>query len=206
MLLQALLSIAFITILAGALLTSAFVDVKVASHQTLTKLASTALGKGTDEFINWAQIYVARHGASAAWPAATVSDAPEPICSPPPSAGNGAAATSQCNSFVTISYAVVGESAASATGSDVAQNLQAALNENRIAGTVTATITDRSGNVESSHTRMLTARVFDAPPFAILSGARDATTMANSIQSAQGDTAGYRDIRVVNYRATPDPK
>jgi hypothetical protein len=199
MLLQALLSIAFITVLAGALLTSALIDVKVASHETETRLTSAALARGTNEFVNWAQRYVSKYGASAAWPTSTITDEPEPACLATPTT------SSACSSFITIAYAVVGTSAAPNGGPDLAQNLQAALNENRISATVTATITDQNGDVESSRTRLVTVRVLEAPPFAIVTGERDAATIANNIGSEEGDTGGYMSSTVVNFQATPDP-
>jgi hypothetical protein len=196
MLLQALLSVAFIAILAGAILTSALVDVKVAAHDAAARISDAALARGSDEFVNWAQLYVARHGAAATWPTTTVTDTPVPAC----------AQGATCTSFVTVTYAVAGSSIATTNGPDPAQNLQVALAENRIAGTVTATITDAAGNIESARTRFVTIRVFNAAPFAVLTGARDATSMAGSAQAAEGDTGGYRDSLEGTYRATPNPE
>lgn len=195
MLLQVLLSVVLIALLAGALLASALVNVKVAAQQAVVRITGTALARGTDEFVNWAQDYVAQRGAATTWPSTPVTDQPQAAC----------ATTTACNTFATIVYGVVGSSAAGASGPDPAQNLQSALHENRISGTVTATITDQNGTIIGSRTRLVTVRIFDAPPFAALSGARDVSTIAGSAQAGQGDTAGYRDPTIVNFRATPNP-
>jgi hypothetical protein len=198
-LLQTLLSIALIAVLAGSLVTGALIDVKVATNQAVARATSEALGRGTDEFVNYAQLYVAHHGASSSWPTARVTDQPAPICP----ASMTAAGT--CAEFATISYAVVGSSAGSTSGPDPAQNLQVAVNENRIAGTVTATITSADGTIQGSRTRAVTLRIFDASPFAVLTGARDATTIAGSVGAGEGDTGGYRDVGRFALIATPNP-
>jgi hypothetical protein len=198
-LLQTLLSIALIAVLAGSLVTGALIDVKVATNQAVARATSEALGRGTDEFVNYAQLYVAHHGASSSWPTARVTDQPAPICP----ASMTAAGT--CAEFATISYAVVGSSAGSTSGPDPAQNLQVAVNENRIAGTVTATITSADGTIQGSRTRAVTLRIFDASPFAVLTGARDATTIAGSVGAGEGDTGGYRVDARAQFNATPNP-
>ncbi len=196
MLLQVLLSVVLIALLAGALLASALVNVKVAAQQAVVRITGTALARGTDEFVNWAQDYVAQRGAATTWPSTPVTDQPQAAC----------ATTTACNTFATIVYGVVGSSAAGASGPDPAQNLQSALHENRISGTVTATITDQNGTIIGSRTRLVTVRIFDAPPFAVLSGARDVSTIAGSAQAGQGDTAGYRVASsFYQSQATPNP-
>jgi hypothetical protein len=199
-LLQALLSIAFITLLAGALLTSALVNVKVASHEATARLTTAALARGTDEFVNWAQRYVSKYGASAAWPTSTNTDEPTPAC---PS--NTQNAEPACTWFVTVAYEVTGSSEGSTSGPDPATNLQSALNENRISGAVTVTITNFKGDIVGSRTRIVTLRIFEASPFAVLTGSRETTAIAGAVNAEQGDSAGYNNAVEALSHATPDP-
>jgi hypothetical protein len=196
MLLQALLTVALLAVLAGALLTNSLLQANVAAHQMAVRLTTTALARGTSDFVTWAQTYVAQHGAATAWPPTTVTEPAQPAC---------AAAATTCTTFATIAYAVAGSSATATSGPDPAENLQSALHENRISGTVTATITNQNGTVLATRTRLLTVRVFDAAPYAVVTGAREASAMAGSVSAAEGDEGGYRDTTLFSGRATPDP-
>ena len=61
-------------------MTSALANAKVAAHQAASSIATAALARGTDEFVNWAQIYVAKHGAATTWPTTRIVDQPVAMC------------------------------------------------------------------------------------------------------------------------------
>jgi hypothetical protein len=212
MLLQSLLAIAIMLLLAGALLTNALVSAKVAMHQAATRHVSIALARGTDDFTRWAANFVYTNRAGAQWPTNVQTTSPEPIC-------DGSATRMQteqrttCTLFETTTYQVTGSTTApspkgdaATAGQSTAENLQTLVDEQRISAEVTATITNASGVVIGSVTRELTARVFDAPPYAIVTGTRDASTVLGSEHAAEGDTSGIYAIgKSSGGNATPDP-
>jgi len=179
--LQALVSVALVVAIAMALLQSALANAKIESRHVAARIVAGGLERGTADFVRWAARSVAAHGATTTWSTANVSDGMQSACE---------ANDAGCGASLAISFAVVGSTANAIAGASLAENLQDALHENRIAATITATLADRSGAIESSATRLATVRVFDASPYAILSGVRDATTIASSVGAAQGDTAG----------------
>jgi hypothetical protein len=198
--LQALLSIAFITIVAGALLTSALVNAKVAAHETAARIAEAALARGTDEFVNWAQLYVAKHGAATTWPTTRVVDQPVAGCAAlrrkEPNCDDG---------FVTISYGVIRSSSGVSGGPDPALNLQLAIDESRLSGSISATLTNDDGLNLEKISRNVTLRILSTPPFAVVTGSRDPNSIAGSASSNEGDNGGYRDLGLNANEATPDP-
>jgi hypothetical protein len=110
-----------------------------------------------------------------------------------------------CTVATTISYGVVGTGFTSIGGPDPVANLQTALRENRVSGEIVATITDSGGAIVATESRSVTVRVFDAAPFAVLTGNRDVLASAGSTQAEEGDTGGYIDPSHYQYRATPNP-
>lgn len=211
MLLQSLLTIAIMLLLAGALLTSALVSAKVAMHEAATRHVSISLAHGTSDFTRRAANFVYDNRASAQWPTNVQTTVPEPIC-------DGGASTMQtvqrtaCTLYETTAYQVTGSTTApnpnggAAAGQSTAENLQTLVDEQRISAEVTATITCASGVVIGSGTRELTVRVFDAPPYAIVTGTRDVSTVLGAVRAAEGDTGGV-DSAIYKIRAaeTPDP-
>jgi type II secretory pathway pseudopilin PulG len=192
-LLQSLVTITIMVLLAGALLTSSLVSAKVAIHEAATRHVATALARGTDDFSRWAANFVYTNRADAQWPAQPQTTAPEAAC------GAGFAAptvqTPPCAFFVTTTYHVTGSTTVplgngGPAGNATAQNLQTLVDEQRISADVTATITNASGTVLGAGTRELTLRVFDAPPYAIVTGTRDVSTVLGSEHAAEGDTGG----------------
>jgi hypothetical protein len=197
--LQALVSVALVVAIAMVLLQSALANAKIASQHATARIVASGLERGTGDFVRWAAAAVAARGASTTWSAATVRDGAQTACE---------TNDSGCASL-TISFAVAGSTANATQGASIAANLQDALHENRVSATISATLADRSGAIEAAATRLATIRVFDAPPYAILTGVRDATTMAGSIAAAQGDTAGApradANAAASNAPPTPDP-
>jgi len=182
------------------LLTSALVNAKVAAHETATRIAEAALARGTAEFVNWAQLYVAKHGAATTWPTTRVVDQPVAAC--PKVVGPK---SQPCDLWVTINFEVSGSSVSPAGGEDPAYNLQAVVNENRISATIESMITNNQGLVVAGASTRATVRVFESAPFAILTGFRSSKTIAGAVKAFEGDTAGYENPSRGNVRATPDP-
>ena len=194
MLLQTLVSIGLIAVVTAALLTRAVVDVANASRQLAARAASTGLAHGTAAFARFAQGYVAANGAAATWPTTPHPEKSEPVCT-------------TCAASLTVSFRVASSSAAgSPSDPAIASGMQSALDENRISGVVTAVVTDAAGAAIASTSRLVTFRVFDAAPFAVLSGARDVTTMAGAAGATEGDTAGTQPATAASAEPTPDAR
>jgi hypothetical protein len=161
------------------------------------RIVASGLERGTSDVVRWAARAVAARGATTAWSAATVFDGARSAC---------AANDPDCGATLALSFAIAGATSNATSGTSLADNLQDAIHENRISATVSATLTDRSGEIEASAARRATIRVFDAPPYAILSGVRDATTIASSVDASQGDTAGSPAMATSIAPPTPDPE
>ena len=198
--LQALVSVALVVAIAMVLLQSALANAKIASQHASARIVASGLERGTGDFVRWAARAVAARGASTSWSAATVTDGTQNACE---------TNDPGCGASLTISFAVAGSTANATPGTSIAENLQDVLHENRVSATISVALADRSGAIEASATRLATIRVFDAPPYAILSGVRDATTMASSVGAAQGDTAGAPGADTNDAASiappTPDP-
>jgi hypothetical protein len=179
--LQALVSVALVVAIAMALLQSALANAKIESQHVAARIVSSGLERGTGDFVRWAARYVAARGASTTWSSTAVSDGTQSACEPSDPA---------CGASLSMSFAVAGSTANTTSGASLAKNLQEAVRENRISATISATLADRDGTIVARAARLATIRVFDAPPYAILSGVRDATTIASNVGAAQGDTAG----------------
>jgi hypothetical protein len=179
--LQALVSVALVVTIALALLESALANAKIESQHVAARIVASGLERGTGDFVRWASRTVAARGASGTWSTAIVSDGTQNACE---------ANDPGCGTSLAISFVVEGSTANATSGASLAENLQDALHENRISATISATLVDRRGAIEASAARRATIRVFDAPPYAILSGVRDATTIASSVGASQGDSAG----------------
>ncbi len=192
--LQALASIAFVAILGSALIAGSLANANVAAHQLETRGIRFGLERGTNDAVAFARRFVAARGAATAWPVTSVADETEPLC---------ASGVSPCTASLEVYFRVAADSAAEATGPDAAANVQRALNENRLSAVVTATVRDRAGFVRGGGTRLVTIRLFDAWPYAVLTGVRDATTMAGAANAAEGDSAGTTSG--TSAPPTPDP-
>jgi hypothetical protein len=219
MLLQSMLTMAVMVVLAGALLTSALVSAKVAMHETATRLIGIALDGGTGDVTTWAADFVYRHTASGPWPTTEQTSQSQPICEPSSSSGMPAGLAPSlgpgpCSRYATVTYRITGSTSFAASAgdekaaTDAAENLQVLVDEQRISAEVTATITNNSGVVLGSGTRQLTLRVFDAPPWAIVTGTRDVSTVLGPIDAVEGDTAGTKAGSATGQAkpdASPDP-
>jgi hypothetical protein len=195
MLLQAMMSVVILAVLALAILTSTLITAKVAAQQLVARTMTTELANGTIDFVNWARFYVSRHGATALWPASVTTLPSTSICT----------TTEACHLFASVSFHILGGTAASTNGPDPATNLEQAVSENRISGAVTVSVSNNEGTTIASRTRFETVRVFDAAPYAIVTGMRDSVAMAGSALAGQGDTGGYRSVGEPEFEPPPNP-
>jgi hypothetical protein len=205
MLIQSLLTIAIIALLAGTILTSSLVAARTAIHEQASRNVEAALDRGTAVFTTWAARFVQSHTATGSWPLPEQATAPESMCE---------SMAGSCHLAANIAFRITGSSAVGnstpgSTGSDEALNLQTLIHEQRISAEVMATVTNDSGVPLGSGTREVTARVFDASPWIVVTGARDATTVLGSVHAAEGDTAGTTATAaqgVADPAVTPDPQ
>jgi hypothetical protein len=195
MLLQAMMSIVILAVLGLAILTSTVITAKVAAQQLVAQTMTTELANGTIDFVNWSRTYVSKHGATTDWPTNPTTVPPTLICT----------TTEQCHLFATVSFRVLGGTGGPTNGPDPATNLNQAVSENRISGAVTVTVNSVEGSTVAARTRYETLRVFDATPYAVVTGERDSVAMAGSTLAGQGDTGGYRDRGIQYSRPTPNP-
>jgi hypothetical protein len=177
------------------------VNAKVAAHETATRIADAALARGTNEFVNWAQLYVAKHGAATTWPTTRVVDQPVSACE----LNIEKAHNASCNLWMTTSFSVAASSVSSAPGADLAKNLQVDVAENRLSAIVAIETTDDRANVVSRESTFVTVRIFNSPPFAILTGTRISNSIAGQQNAFDGDTGGYHENLRGGTQATPDP-
>lgn len=195
-------------VLAGALLVSSLASATFAVHELSARSARIALARGTNDVTAWVSSFVRKNGAGGALPMQEQILAPEPACDGMAARGTLAAPqTGRCG-YVTISYRVTGTTsdAGSNTGPDTAENLQTIVDEQRTSVELTATVTTGSGDALAVVTRQLTLRLFDAQPWAVVTGARDVSTVLGSIHAAQGDTAGQTGVGAQSASAaTPNP-
>jgi hypothetical protein len=204
MLLQSMLIMAVLAILADAALLSSLASARIAMHEAATRNVQIALARGANDFTRWAAGQVYKNTASGAFPVKEETLPRESVC------GRSVAGQS-CALFATISYRVTGSTSGSSAGggragSASADNLQTLVDEQRISAEVIATIATGSGTVLAVGTRQLTARAFDVPPWVIITGTRDISTVLGSIRAAQGDTGGQTNASAQPLVAlTPDP-
>jgi hypothetical protein len=195
MLLQTMMSIVILVVLGLAILTSTLITAKVAAQQVVARTMTTELANGTIDFIDWVRAYVSKHGATTDWPTNATTAPPTPICT----------TTEPCHLFATVSFRIIGSTAGSTNGPDPATNLNQAVSENRISGAVTVAVNNSEGATIAARTRFETLRIFDAAPYAIVTGMRDSVAMAGSALAWQGDTGGYRDVNGQQIPPTPNP-
>jgi hypothetical protein len=207
MLIQSLLTMAIIALLAGTILTSSLVAAHSAVHEQASRNVEAALDRGTAVFTTWASRFVQQHTASATWPAAAHTTGPEAMCD---------RAVDRCRIVATIAYRITGSSAVgnpatsrvAGVESAEALNLQALVHEQRVSAEVTATVESDSGVALASGTREVTARVFDASPWVVITGARNTTTVLGTIHAAEGDSGGTiaAPAQSADAATTPDPQ
>jgi hypothetical protein len=210
---QTLALVAVIFTLACAVLGSGALAARTAMDRFVAHETSLALRDAVARFTADVRAIVAAQGASGPWPASQANDPyphagsqPEALCA----SDSGAA---PCPFFYSLAWTIDGHSNAdgspAAGDAGVANNVQrAVIDEERVAGSVSVRVTDRSGRVVAARSRTVTLRVFDAAPYAVVSGVRELTTVDGTRAAAQGDSGGT-DVRdgtgVLADEPAPDP-
>ena len=199
MLLQSLLLVVALALIGSALLTSTLVSAKSAFHEMVMRQSRSAMTDATASLISWAQDNVRENGIDQlpVWAQKTQPSDIHPACAAEANNSIRGDATTNCKLFSIISWNTTGhtdstdDSLADVQSSE-ANNLATAQNEHRISATINVAITDSTGAVVySRQSREITARVFQAYPYIVLTGQRDTSSEVLTISSSEGDTAGY---------------
>jgi len=192
---QTLALVAVIVTLGCAVLAGGTLAARTQLDRFVAHETDLALRDAVARFTADVRTIVAAQGASGPWPASQQTD-PFPHAGSRPQALCGSdAGAGVCPFTYAFTWTIDGQTNAGAGpppgGPDVANNLQrAVIDEERIAGSVSVRVTDRDGNVVAARTRTLTLRVFDAAPYAVVSGVRELTTLDGTRSAAQGDSGG----------------
>lgn len=180
-------------VLAGAILTSTLVSAKALLHQTILTKTQTAMSDATEAFVASTQAFVKQHGSEPSrWPISQPTT--EALCTAAAGAGNAGVT---CPYLATMNWAVTGSSAtvaqanANSGAAADASYLANTIDEQRISATISVQVSNQSGTVVyGERSREITARIFDAAPYVVVTGARDISTEDGNIHSSEGDTAG----------------
>jgi hypothetical protein len=216
MLLQSLVVIAAMLVLTASILLETLVSAKAGFHTAMLARTQTALVDATASFVTWARSRVVTYGAGNAlgWPAQSAPTYDPNVC---PSAAPQAGSTPAPCAFTVIDTWQIRGATATAAGPSAnpqpgfadARNLAPTVNEQRLAATIDVRITDRAGRTTyAERTREVTARLFEAPPYVVITGVRDIVAEAGSIHAGEGDTGGapaYGALGGDEY-GTPNPQ
>ncbi len=197
MLIQSLVIIVAMVVLSGAILTSTLVTARASLHQTLLAKTQTAMNDATAAFVGAAAGNVRKYGTEQPWPSSSPSA--QSMCGDA-SIGPDASSVSPCPFLAVASWRVTGRTSAApaissspppASATSDAQNLAATIDEQRVSVTIAVRITDPTGRtLLADRSREVTARIFNASPYVVITGSRDSAAAAGSIHAAEGDTAG----------------
>ncbi len=183
----------------SALLTSTLVNAKTAFHQMVVRKSQAAMIDATSEFTAWAQKNVRTNGIAQlpVWSAKVQQRPLQSLCKPAETGRAAASSPSSCALFRRMQWNVTGHtgSISNAARNDTllstASNIATAQDEQRISATISIAISNASGTFAyANHSREITARLFHAFPYIVITASRDASTDAGDIESSEGDTAG----------------
>lgn len=220
MLVQAMLLIAVIVVISGSLLTNAIVTARAGFAQAVQAQSRTSMSDATADFVSWAQARVRNGGTQASWRRQIVggkSDSEEfrPICDPTVAAKSTAAACShwEHNSWMVTGGTTVGSQTQPAARGQVAGgvkvfNLARTVDEQRITAVISVDVESPDGRqTYASDSREVTARIFDAPPWVVVTGVKEVGTMNGSIGAGEGDSGGFSNSPAFSQvaMATPNP-
>ena len=196
---QTLILIASIVVLAGAILTSSLVSAKNAFHQIVAAKTQTAMTDATSQFTAWAQTIIATKGGTEQdWAGAVNPSIPtKSMC----------ANAGPCQFYETTTWVITGATTGTApkstTGQSVStvQNMAPAVDEQRLSATISVAISDQSGHaIYGGRTEHITARLFDADPYIVITGIKDLDSDEGRISSVEGDTGGIEQVtNVANF-------
>jgi hypothetical protein len=188
MLVPVIFVVALMVTLATAMLESSVFAAKIALHRSVARYSELAVSDGVADFTAELADFVKQNGSSGPWPRATSRTQPKSVCDA------GIAAGGCPPFFSTVERTITDASGAvtNTSSADGVRNVQTSgINEARISVVVSATIGAQNGSIIfGSRARLLTYRVFEAAPYAIVSGSRDLTSVNDSLRTAQGDSGG----------------
>lgn len=215
MIVQALVLIAVVAVIGGSILTSSIATTRASLHQALAAQSSTAMSAATADFVAWAQARVRANNARTSWAPGRGpggrSDTTEfrPLC--PGSQTSTSTPEPACRHMMYATWTVTGSTTAPPSGdasSGIATNMARSVDEQRIAAVISVHIESENGrHTYASTSREITARIFDASPYVVVTGVREIASRNGSISSAEGDSGGtaakvpFQEISI----QTPDP-
>lgn len=188
MLPQVFLLLAIMITFGFAALTETFISAKLLSAKLISQNLDVAMQTGTAHALDQAQTFVRDHSTSSSWPTGPQTVAlNRPICATLATSG-------PCVMEFTSTWTVksTSNSTPSGTPRDTAQNMQGnVINEQRVAITLVSTVmSSTTGETMGSRSRFMTLRVFNAPPYAMIAGSQEVTSLNGDLGAAQGDSGG----------------
>ena len=181
---QTLILIASIVVLAGAILTSSLVSAKNVFHQAVTAKTEVAMTDATSQFIAWAQSIISTKGTEENWAGAVNPVIPtKSMC----------VTSGPCDFYETTTWTVTGATIGKGTKqtspqtTSTVQNLATSVDEQRLSATVSVAISDSTGHViYGGRTAEITARLFDASPYIVVTGVHDLGSESGTADSSEG--------------------
>lgn len=213
MLVQGLLLVAIVVLISGSILTSTIVTAKTALHHALIVQSQTAMGDATADFVAWAQDRVRSQNARTSWAPRTIGGKPDTVEFKPMCAAASATTNDpECAHAERISWVVTGSTDWALPTSSLrtpsysgAMNMSRPVDEQRISAILSVDVDSPNGRTTyASASREITARVFDASPFVVITGVRETVSNNGTVDANQGDTAGNASVGRFSQQL-PDP-
>ncbi len=206
MLPQVFLLLTIMIVFGFAALTETFGSAKLLSAKVISQNLDVAMQTGTAHALDQAQAFVRDHSTSSSWPTGPQTVAlNRPVCA-------ALAKSGPCVMEFTSIWTIKSTSSGIVSGTppDIAQNMQGnVIDEQRVAITLVSTVTSSAtGETMGSRSRFMTLRVFNAPPYAMIAGSQEVTSLNGKFGAAQGDSGGTeaRGLGANLDNASPDPK
>ena len=189
--LQTLILIASIVMLAGAILTSSLVSARDAFHREVAAKTQTAMTDATEQFLAWARGNISANGTEQNWKGAT---------NPTTISKSMCINATACRFYQTTRWIVTGATTGNSPqkgsnqSTSTAHNLATAVDEQRLSATVSVAVSDMTGhNIYGGRALEITARLFEAAPYIVVTGVRDLTSESGVSRSSEGDSGGVND-------------
>lgn len=207
MLPQVFLLLAIMIVFGFVALTETFVSAKLLSAKLISQNLDVAMQTGTAHALDQAQTFVRDHSTSSSWPTGPQTVAlNRPVCA-------ALAKSGPCVMQFTSIWTVKSTSNDIVSGAapDTAQNMEGnVINEQRVAIALVSTLTNSAtGETMGSRSRFMTLRVFNAPPYAMIAGSQEVTSLNGKLGAAQGDSGGVeasvKDPLTSKFQDNPVP-
>ncbi len=200
MLLQSLVLIAAMLVVTGALLMNGLYSAKAALHQRLMIASQTEMADATARFVSWARTEVEQNGSDPRnW--STMKSAEILPCN------RLLSLPQSCPVSARVHWIVSGSTKSEdPTGRSLAENVSNLVVEHRLSATIYVTfVDDIHARIIGSSARQLTARIFAANPYVVITGTRSVNAAAGSEASSEGDSAGKysRSSQQVHHSQLP---